>query len=63
MAYARARQVLGIDIASFGVVENLEAAVAVGALALSQVPGRGMLAVPSRRLSDSAVARSLTHVA
>ena len=30
--------VLGIDLASFGVVENLDAAVLVGGLALSQVP-------------------------
>jgi len=45
--------VLGIDLASFGVVENLDAAVLVGGLALSQVEARGPIGDALRAVGNA----------
>jgi len=55
-ALISALAVLGIDIASFGVIENLDAAVAVGAIALSQVDSAGPVGQTLRAVGNTASA-------
>lgn len=55
-ALISALAVLGIDLASFGVIENLDAAVAVGAIALSQVDSAGPVGQTLRAVGNTASA-------